>query len=693
MCLSSQIHLFLYMAFTHPWFLLGLLGIAIPIAIHLFELRKTQRILFSNVEFIKEVKLVTARQRKLRHWLVLLCRVSLVTCLALLFAQPFIPAPEAESMLGSTVGVLLDNSPSMLQVADNDQSLLERGAEQASELSLVFPQTARFVLRPGKTEAVSAAAYRSAVDQVQISGQSTPVGKLLAQEQAAVGKGVTFVISDFQRNSFSAQSIEKIPSTEDVFLIPLHGKKQANVFVDSVWLDDAFVRTGVDLQLYVRLKNGGEQVAEGRQVKLFVGAQQAATFQVTVPAGEAIVTKARVRLQNPGVQLARIEVEDFPIEFDNQYYFTLQAANRIRILELSAENELGRLYGNEPLFSYQHATAGLADYRIIEGANLLVVREAAVLSGSIRESIRRAVQQGATLVVVPAVAAIGRDSYSRLFRELGVGPVQWQPIPPAGPVLQEIAVPSTSNPFFRDVFSGINMRAGMPKAAPVLRWARSGSDVLQMRDGENFLSGFASGAGMVYVFAAPFTAPYSDFAQHPLFVPVLYRLAMMSYQQEQQPAYRLTQPTIRLRLPQQPQGAEAAYQLIQDSLRYIPGQQKQGNTLRLDIPPTMQQAGYYTLQLDGKPVTTLAFNFDKRESDLRSYAGAELRQLIGPNRPNIQVYEPSQGQTVAARYKATRVGTPLWRYFVWGALGCLLLEGLLLRWYQRPKPVQLAAAA
>ena len=100
----------------------------------------------------------------------------------------------------------------------------------------------------------------------------------------------------------------------------------------------------------------------------------------------------------------------------------------------------------------------------------------------------------------------------------------------------------------------------------------------------------------------------------------------------------------------------------------------------------MQQPGFYRLTRNGQTVTQLAFNNDKRESELAGYTAAELRQLIGPNRPNVQVYEPSQGTTVAARYKAERVGTPLWQYCLWAALACLLAEVLLLRFLGRPMP-------
>ncbi|MFD2786925.1 BatA domain-containing protein [Hymenobacter rubripertinctus] len=682
------------MVFTYPWFLLGLLAVAIPIAIHLFELRKPQRILFSNVEFIREVKLVTARQRKLKHLLVLAARIGLLVFLVLLFAQPYIPAPQQSAVAG-VVQVLVDNSPSMRQPGANDQAVLEQAVEQAADLPLAFPATTRFNLLPGPPELLSDAAFRSAVEKVDVSGQTSGLAPYLVSQQGGrVSKNSPlFIFSDFQKSGFSSLDLDKLDSTRQIFLVPTAPKSAANIFVDSVWLDDGFVRTGVDLRLHIRLRNGGEQAAENSQVKLFVGAQQAATFQVSVPARQSASTQVRVRLGGSEVQQCRVEVEDFPVDFDNTYYFTLQPAEQIQVVEVATAEQLQRLYGNEPLFSYSYSNAQAADYRKLTTGSLLILREVPTLSAGLRENLRRAVQQGASLVVVPTANASSHESYGQLFRELGLGPVQWQPVPPTGPVVQEVALPSAQNPFFRDVFAGANVRAGMPKVAPVLRWSRTGTEIMRLRDGESYLAGFPSGNGTVYVFSAPFSAPYSDFTRHPLFVPVLYRLAMQSYQQEQQPAYRLNQQSISVRLPAlAPQGPETIYRLVQDSLSFIPVHRQQGGLLRLEVPPGLRQPGFYTLQQAGKPVTTVAFNFDKRESDLASYSVDELRQLVGPNRPNVQVYATGSGQTAAARYKATRVGVPLWRYCIWGALVCLLLEALLLRWNRRPTPSAAVAA-
>ena len=59
------------MQMLYPWFLMGLIAIAIPIIIHLLQLRRPQRVVFTNNSFIREVELVAVRHRKVHQLLIL----------------------------------------------------------------------------------------------------------------------------------------------------------------------------------------------------------------------------------------------------------------------------------------------------------------------------------------------------------------------------------------------------------------------------------------------------------------------------------------------------------------------------------------------------------------------------------------------------------------------------------------------
>ena len=82
------------MSFVYPNFLWALFLLIIPIIIHLFNFRKYKTVYFSKVDFLTEVVEDSKSGNKLKHLLVLLSRLLLITALFLAFAQPFIPTGE-----------------------------------------------------------------------------------------------------------------------------------------------------------------------------------------------------------------------------------------------------------------------------------------------------------------------------------------------------------------------------------------------------------------------------------------------------------------------------------------------------------------------------------------------------------------------------------------------------------------------
>ena len=63
------------MLFSHPAMLWGLLAVLIPIAIHLFNLRRYRKVYFSNVDRLVGLQTENRRRSELRRWLVLVARV------------------------------------------------------------------------------------------------------------------------------------------------------------------------------------------------------------------------------------------------------------------------------------------------------------------------------------------------------------------------------------------------------------------------------------------------------------------------------------------------------------------------------------------------------------------------------------------------------------------------------------------
>ena len=75
------------MVFSHPEYLYGFFALLIPIIIHLFNFRRYKKLMFSNIQFLKNITVTTKKQNELKHLLVLLARLLALSCPAGL-AQP-----------------------------------------------------------------------------------------------------------------------------------------------------------------------------------------------------------------------------------------------------------------------------------------------------------------------------------------------------------------------------------------------------------------------------------------------------------------------------------------------------------------------------------------------------------------------------------------------------------------------------
>jgi hypothetical protein len=242
-----------------------------------------------------------------------------------------------------------------------------------------------------------------------------------------------------------------------------------------------------------------------------------------------------------------------------------------------------------------------------------------------------------------------------------------------------LALPDNRNPFFQNIFDEQNRKIVLPKAAKVWRWFRSANDILKFKDGDRFLSAFRFGQGQVYLFASPLTNTYTNFQNHALFVPVMYKIAMLSARQQQPLAYSLGSRIFTLPFKESLQ-PDQVLKLRKDSIEYIPEQQARKNQLVLGVPVETREAGFYELTQGPKILARLAFNFDKRESDLKQYTPDELRALT-QGRPNIHVLDTADALAMKKELNNENFGVPLWKYCLILCLIFMLTEILLIRFF------------
>src|SRR5690554_2032448 len=119
------------MQFKHPEILYALFLLLIPIFIHLFQLRRFQKMDFTNVAFLRKVTVQTRKSSKIKKWLTLFMRLLAFASIIIAFAQPFSISKNAiEKEVETTI--YIDNSFSM-QAKGPRGTLLERALQDLFE--------------------------------------------------------------------------------------------------------------------------------------------------------------------------------------------------------------------------------------------------------------------------------------------------------------------------------------------------------------------------------------------------------------------------------------------------------------------------------------------------------------------------------------------------------------------------------
>jgi hypothetical protein len=677
------------MTFLFPSFLWALLTLAVPVAIHLFNFRRTRKVFFTNVHLLKEVKTETNYFRRLKHFLILLCRLGFLAFLVLAFAQPFLPSKNAKNIQGlnGVVSIYLDNSYSMQSELGNEK-YLALAIQQLNELLKVFPKSAQFQLITNNFEnkeqyPVTAQEISDRLTEADYSNTYRDLATVYKRQSnlldrfAPNRRNQVFWLSDFQKSTAGDLNRVKLDTLNQYYLVPIKSEKTPNLRIDSVWLANPFIKALESNQINVRLRSFSQEPYENLALKLFLDDKQVSTASVKIAPNSQANAEFNFTVEGKGLKKGRITFEDFPVTFDNEYYFALNASPTISILHLTesqSDNYIPNVFSNESVFNLQSFSVRNLDYNRIKTAELIVLNGVESVDGELSQTLQTRIRQGASLLVFPSVRSGGLSGF---LQGLGVSGLQVvKPDSLGKGKANELALLESQNPFFQGMFERVPSNMNMPYANAVVRWNNIGENLLHFKNRQPYLSRFAIGQGRVYVCASPLDIAYSSLAKHAVFVPMMYKIASLSKTADERLAYSFQEKTIRVRLEKP--AKNQVYKLVKDKIELVPSQRIVGEELIFELPEQALTAGFYELKADKETVAILAFNYDKAESDMNFYTAQDLQSAFAKQK-NVQIYDLAKNKDFVAAFREQNLQVNLWKYMLMIALGFFLIEIAVIR--------------
>lgn len=665
------------MNFLYPQLLYGLAALSIPIIIHLFSFRRTKKVFFSSNRFLQNIQAANRSRVKLKHWLVLASRLLFVFFLVLAFAQPFLPS-EGEKP-GDLVKIYVDNSYSMSNEVANDITAFDQALTYTQVLLEQYPKHTHYQLLTNEFTASSEKVLRydallDALTEIKLSPVSRTLEEVVSR-MAMSNKGDkealidNYIISDFQKSTASTDEIIKTDSAEQYNLIPIDFLHTGNLLVDSVFLANPFLLEDNTNVLKVKIANRGEEAKEDIILRLFVNEIQVATAGVNVNAQSSAVVNFDINFKLEKHNRCRISFEDFPVTFDNNFFFALNTAQKIDILEISgdgASEVLSKVYANQELFAYKKVNINNFDYSYIQEADLVFLNEVKAYNSAIVPYLQQYVEGGGTVAIV-----FGAEPDPEALSFLSL-PEHLQRANTAVIAFNTVDQPDLSNPFFANIFEGTDEKMEMPQAFNTVNWRSAGMDLLKYKNGMPYVS--RSVKENVFYIGGPFKDEFTNFHKQAIFVPIMYRLAALSQSISDKLYHYINDPQFSTK--KEEVSMQDVLKLKSDEEEIIPALMIAGNRAIMEVPKHTLNPGFYTLTKGDSVVQTLAFNYNKAESYLEQLSRKELSDIFGGE---AKVYEEGNVDTFKAEIKELHEGKALWKNCLALALLFLLVEIMLIR--------------
>ncbi len=694
------------MTFLDPFVLLGLAAAALPLLIHLFNLRRPRRVDFSSLEFVKALQQRTMQRVRIKQWLLLALRMLAIACLVLAFARPTLTGN-----LAGTVGqaptswaLVVDNSLSMT-VRDGQGAYLEQAKDAAAGITEAMASDDEvFLLTTAPDpEAGTSAPFRSpdaaqeAIGAIEARPGGTTIARGVARALERLRDAVhlhkeIYVVTDRQASTLADSVAASVPEDVGVTLVPIGSRTQANVAVTDVRVRSRIVEVGQPVEFEATLTNYGPEPLEGYVASVYLEGERVAQAAATLPPDRPTTVEFTATPQARGWLAGTVEVEDDAFAHDNVRHFTLHVPRERALLVVRGEGQSTRyidlalsseLTGGRLAFRTETIAEDALAATSLGGYDAVVLAGPASLSSGEISALARYVEAGGGLLFFPNHRAPA-EAYNALFEALGGG--RFSGFSGALGGSQPVATferVDLQHALFEGVFDRADeVQVESPDVYYAMNYApggASGQTLIELSNGFPFLQEVRHGGGVALLVAVAADPQWSDLPVRGLFIPLLYRSMFYLSAGESVAGEQLTvgQPA-ELRVTGVPEG-EPLRIVGPDGTERTPEQRTLFGATLLETDASMQTPGIYDVRAGESLVRRIALNLDPRESNLRAAsvedAARTLSEALGRE---VGVLEPGADRVqVAETIQQRRVGLEIWNVFLLLALAFLVTEMLV----------------
>ncbi|WP_457610253.1 BatA domain-containing protein [Lutibacter sp.] len=591
------------MHFKHPEILYVLLLLIIPIIVHLFQLQRFVKIPFTNVQFLKNIEQQTRKSTRLKKWLILITRLLLFTSLIVAFAQPYFSNISTQTKFNTTI--YLDNSFSM-QAKGNEGELLRSISQKIIEESTKLNNTISLITNDAIFENLTAKSLKNKLISLKYSSNKLDLSTVLLKINTLNRYTIktlnkSLLISDFQSVNYNKKSTFTNVNSP-ISLLKLSPKRNINIFIDSIYITKNSLK---EITIKVQIKSTSNNTSA---IPISLYNNTKLIGKTTSEFKNSTVSSVEFTIPNSVNFNGKISLVDTSLEFDNNLYFTISKPKKINVLSIGDPSEfLSKIY-TETEFNFTQVQLQKLNYNNIHKQQLIILNEIDNIPSELTQNLHNFSINGGALVIIPSKNS-NLNSYNRIFKTLDLGYI-------TSKIENELKITTINydHPLIKDVFEKKVANFQYPKTIIYYKAnLKNSSSVLKLANNTPFISSKENKKGVIYWVSSPLNSNISNFLQSPLIVPVFYNFAKKNIKINQLYYTIASENNIDVKTTV---GKDAILKISTKTQEFIPLQTISQNKVTLKIQGDYLQSGFFQIKSDNTLIKTIAFNYNREESDL-----------------------------------------------------------------------------
>lgn len=677
------------MSFQYPQFLWALSLVIIPILIHLFNLQRYKTLYFSDLTLLKSIQIESKKRSRVKNFLLLLCRILLVSLLVIAFCKPISnPLNSSPGLTSQRIGIYLDNSYSMSSTNDS-QSLLEIAKSDAIHLINSCSNETRFYVltndkSTNKGYSLDKEQAKSHIQNTTFTSANMELNQLVLNqnEQFKSNPVYSYWFTDLQKNQFNHDAKLQITDSSQ-FLVSLYQRDDMyNISIDSIWFKEKDRKILVEDEVFIKITNWNDKRSE-IQLKLIINESEIITQKlVSLEKFQEKTVSIKYILKTHGVKMGELYINDVSyndLKYDDKLIFTYSTNDQYKVNYLYLDSNFNE-YAFKSLFNTLNEVS-FESVNISDGfnendidGNLIILDEIESIPTSIYQQFK-----DQHIVLIPPPYYKSLESTNLFLQSYGLS-LNRKPI--ASYTLSE---KNLLSPFFKNVFKDLDQNIDLPKFKTTyeIKSANNVRSLMGYENDDDFLVETIQNNKTLYLFNSSFRPENSNITSHAIFVPTF--LKIKENTSINQDLYYLTNHVKPIKIRQDLRSTKIIISDQNNKFSIHPTTKLVNGSPTLYLNGVLEKEGLYYIKKEDSVIKTISLNSNRRESELQSFQFNDFTSLLEKYDQNsFFKLVRSNKMDDNREYFTVQSQKDYWIYFIVLALIFIILEIIIIKYYEKP---------